>query len=60
MTARGQAPAGAVSHVGVLMFTDITPGYREAFRQGLREHGYIEGQGVVIEWPPASSSTSRP
>jgi putative ABC transport system substrate-binding protein len=23
---------------------------REAFRQGLREHGYIDGQNIVIEW----------
>src|SRR5262245_1433555 len=24
--------------------------YREAFLQGLREHGYVEGQSVVVEW----------
>jgi putative ABC transport system substrate-binding protein len=59
MTAAAQASAGAVPHVGVLMFTDITPGYREAFRQGLREHGYVEGQSVVIEWRAAAGRKDR-
>jgi putative ABC transport system substrate-binding protein len=59
VTASAQAPAGAVPHVGVLMFTEITDGYREAFRQGLRDHGYVEGQSVVIEWRSAAGRKDR-
>jgi putative ABC transport system substrate-binding protein len=27
-----------------------TPVYDEAFRDGLRERGYVEGQNIVVEW----------
>src|SRR5262245_33899649 len=31
----------------------------DAFRQGLREHGYVEGQNLVIEWRFAEGRYDR-
>ena len=31
----------------------------EAFRQGLRELGYVEGKSIVIEWRSAESKLDR-
>ncbi len=41
-----------VPRIGVLRATAATdfPQIREAFRSGLREAGYIEGQNVLVEW----------
>ncbi|HSE90565.1 MAG TPA: hypothetical protein VLJ79_30430 [Candidatus Binatia bacterium] len=43
--------AGKVPRVGLLISASIavTAPYIEAFRQGLRELGYIEGKNIVLE-----------
>src|SRR2546427_2628329 len=51
LAARAQQ-AGQVARVGYLAFSPITPGQApslEAFRQGLRALGWVEGQNLVIE-----------
>lgn len=52
-------PAGKMPRVGVLMFTEITEAFREAFRQGLRDQGYVEGQNILIEWRAAGGRKDR-
>src|SRR5437899_13036614 len=50
-----------VSRIGYL--TGATPDGQldrvEAFRQGLRELGYIEGKNIVIEWRSAEGKLDR-
>lgn len=48
LAARAQ-PAGKVPRIGFITSRRRGPG-SEAFRQGLREHGWVEGQTIVIEW----------
>src|SRR2546425_2416475 len=38
--------AGKVPRVGLFVFT---PALKEAFLQGLREAGYVEGQSIIVE-----------
>jgi putative ABC transport system substrate-binding protein len=49
--------AAKVPRVGVLVVppleTPATQAIRDAFRQGLRERGYVEGQNIVIEYRSA-------
>jgi ABC-type uncharacterized transport system substrate-binding protein len=47
LAAEGQQPRGKSARIGLL--GDVPPFLDEAFRQGLRELGYIEGQNIVIE-----------
>jgi hypothetical protein len=46
-------PPGKVPRVGVLRHTRLADeswaGRLEEFRQGLRDHGYIEGQNIFLE-----------
>jgi putative ABC transport system substrate-binding protein len=51
---QGQAPA-KVSRLGVLVPVSATviaaqADYPEAFREGLHELGYVEGQNIVLDW----------
>jgi putative tryptophan/tyrosine transport system substrate-binding protein len=41
--------AAKVARIGYLTST-ANPHLREAFRQGLRDLGYVEGRNVVIEY----------
>jgi putative ABC transport system substrate-binding protein len=57
LAAEAQA-AGKVPRVGVLMFTDAAL-FQGPFRQGLRDHGYVEGQNIVVEWRAAEGRADR-
>jgi len=51
-------PAGKVPRVGYLG-TNPTPHFQEAFRQGLRDLGYVEGRNLVIEDRDAEGKLER-
>jgi putative ABC transport system substrate-binding protein len=46
-------PAGKIPRIGILRLGSAPDPLVEAFRQGLRDLGHIEGQNVAIEyrWP---------
>jgi putative ABC transport system substrate-binding protein len=57
-------PAGPLRRVGFLAIRSrSTPSrpdaYYEAFMQGMREHGYVEGQNLVLEWRFAEGNYER-
>jgi putative ABC transport system substrate-binding protein len=54
-----QQRARTLPRVGVLTFTEMSPTLQEAFRQGLRDHGYVEGQNIVVEWRAADGRPER-
>jgi hypothetical protein len=45
----GAQKAGGTATIGVLTTTRLTEPLQKAIREGLAEHGYFEGQNVVIE-----------
>ena len=59
--AAGAQQAGKVYRVGVLTLAPLAarPQQWEAFRQGMRDHGYLPGQNVVLEFRSADSKTDR-
>src|SRR5215471_19838198 len=53
-------PAGKVPRVGYLFYGSPGPSREiDAFRQGLHELGYIEGQSIAVEYRFASGQTER-
>src|SRR5262245_45684039 len=57
--AHGQ-PARKVARIGVLTLSTASWGPDgEAFRKGLREHGYAEGQNIVLEHRDAAGAAER-
>jgi putative ABC transport system substrate-binding protein len=59
----GAQQAGKVPRIGFLLATSASDttyaGWVEAFRQGLRELGYVEGRNIVIEYRYAGETHER-
>ncbi len=53
-------PAGKVYRIGVLTAQTPEGSHADAFRRGLRELGYVEGQNIATEWRSAHSSEQFP
>src|SRR5262249_8305195 len=60
LSAEAQQP-NKVPRIGYLTVAPLSSnvGRVEAFRQGLREFGYVEGQNIVIEWRSAEGKFER-
>src|SRR5262245_32738321 len=51
--------AAKVYRIGYLSTTFSGSATHEAFRQGLRDLGHVEGKDIVIEWRHAEGNTDR-
>jgi putative ABC transport system substrate-binding protein len=58
LSVRGQQP-GQVRRIGYLGSGTAVPVLLEAFRQGLRELGWVEGQNIVIDYRFAEGQPDR-
>jgi len=60
VVAQAQQPT-KVPRIGYLTGTSVSAiaARSEAFRQGLREFGYVEGKNIVIEWRSAEGKPER-
>ncbi|MGN6732334.1 MAG: hypothetical protein ACTHMB_10250, partial [Candidatus Binatia bacterium] len=58
--ARAQQPK-KIPHVGYLTISPLSSNAsrNEAFRQGMRELGYVEGKNIVIEWRSGEGKVER-
>src|SRR5262245_41328821 len=62
LAAHAQEPAPTVSQarVGILSASPPTPAMLNAFREGMRERGYIEGQNLYIDVGRKGPSSKTP
>jgi hypothetical protein len=52
--------AAKIAQIGYLSYSRAAaPDLQEAFRQGLREFGYVEGPNVVVEYRDAEGKSER-
>jgi putative tryptophan/tyrosine transport system substrate-binding protein len=60
VTIAGAQQPGKIYRIGILSggFSGASPDI-EAFRQGLRDLGYVEGQNIIIEWRYAEGKRDR-
>jgi len=59
LAVEAQRPEGKLPRIGVLMAAGMTGAFQEPFREGLRDHGYVEGQNILIEWRAAEGRADR-
>jgi putative ABC transport system substrate-binding protein len=59
LAAKAQQPPGKTPRIGYLTFRSGPSHLEEAFRQGLRELGYVEGQNIAIEYRWADFKPDR-
>ena len=52
-------PAPQVHRIGVLLHNGAPPGLFEAFREGLHELGYVEGENLTLELRNAAGKNER-
>ena len=58
--AQQTAKVSRIGYLSMLSRSDPTLGpLRDAFQQGLREHGYIEGQTIIFQWRFAEGRPER-
>ena len=57
----GEAQSAKIPHIGFLLDVPASTlaARIEAFQQGLRELGYVEGKNIVIEWREANGNFDR-
>ena len=57
--AAGDAQAQQVAKVPRIGVLDASPGFEDAFHEGLRGFGYVEGKTITIEWRRAQAKAER-
>ena len=53
------AQPARIPRIGVMMMVPIQHVFVESFRQGLREHGYIEGKNIQVDYRSAEGAVDR-
>jgi ABC-type uncharacterized transport system substrate-binding protein len=58
VTTDAQQPAKKIPRIGILIIASRNPAI-EAFREGLRELGWVEGKNIAIEYRPGDGNEDR-